>query len=178
MKYIALIRGINVGGNNKVPMGELKTCFENVGFENVSTYINSGNIIFESSIKDTAELVGMCEVILESEFGVQTVVAVISADELHAAAKNVPDWWDKDDKSRHNAIFVIAPADPEATLRAAGEIKPEYEKVGRYGHVIFWSAAIETIGRTRYARIVGTPAYKDMTIRNSNTFRKLVELTA
>jgi len=57
MKYIALLRGINVGGNNKVSMTDLRTCFEDIGFTNVRTYINSGNIFFESSETGEAKLV-------------------------------------------------------------------------------------------------------------------------
>ena len=56
MKYVALLRGINVGGNNKVSMTELKTCLEEAGFENVSTYINSGNVLFESEANDAVKL--------------------------------------------------------------------------------------------------------------------------
>ena len=61
MKYIALLRGVNVGGKNKVAMGDLRVCFESLGFENVTTYINSGNVVFDSPQKSTAELVELCE---------------------------------------------------------------------------------------------------------------------
>lgn len=61
MRYIALLRGINVGGNNKVSMGELKQAFESLGFTNVSTYINSGNVIFDSRETNEVKLVRMCE---------------------------------------------------------------------------------------------------------------------
>lgn len=176
-KYIALIRGINVGGNGKVSMPELKRCLENVGFSNISTYINSGNIIFEHVETDMAKLVDIFEVILEMEFNVKTRVAVITVEELHDAMAHVPMWWGDDKDSKHNVVFVIAPADPEVVMKSVGELKPEFEKVERFDHVIFWSAPIKTFGRSRWAKIVGTAAYKDVTIRNANTARKLVELT-
>ena len=65
MKYVALLRGINVGGNNRVPMAELKLCFEKMGFNNVVTYINSGNVIFESNQTDLVRIVEICESVIE-----------------------------------------------------------------------------------------------------------------
>ena len=69
MRYIALLRGVNVGGNNKVPMGELKACFEKAGFLNVSTYINSGNVLFDADETDIIKLICMCEELLLKQFG-------------------------------------------------------------------------------------------------------------
>jgi uncharacterized protein (DUF1697 family) len=175
MKYIALLRGINVGGNNKVAMSDLKLCFEACGYTSVSTYINSGNVIFESNETDEALLVQSIEAAIEKQFGFKVVVAVISADELSDSMKHVPKWWGTDD-SKHNAIFVIAPATAEQIMREVGEAKPEYEKVAAHGKIIFWTAPLKTFSRTRYAKIVGTKAYQSVTIRNANTTKKLLEL--
>jgi uncharacterized protein (DUF1697 family) len=178
MKYIALIRGINVGGKNSVSMAQLKQSFETSGFKNVSTYINSGNVIFESHETDTAKLVEECERVLQESFGVTTRIAVILASELHDALEQVPSWWGSEEGIKHNTIFIIAPADVKQIMREVGEIKPEYEKVAQYKNIIFWSAPLKTFSRSRWAKIVGTPAYKDITIRNANTTRKLRELTS
>jgi uncharacterized protein (DUF1697 family) len=177
MKYICLLRGINVGGNNKVPMSELKVCFEELGFENVSTYINSGNVFFETAKTDDATLVEECQAAIETQFGFPVRLAVISADELHDSMAHAPKWWGDNPDERHNALFVIAPATAEEVIREVGDIRPEYEKMGYHGRIIFWTASIETITRTRWAKIVGTKAYRSVTIRNANTARKLVELT-
>ncbi len=176
MKYIALLRGINVGGNNKVSMPELRLCFEKAGLKNVSTYINSGNVIFETGQTDVVELVRICEAAIEERFGFFVVCAVISAEELRVALMHAPEWWDKNKSDKNNAIFVVAPKTAAEVVAEIGDIKPEYEQVSAYGPVIFWTAPIESFGRTRYSKIVGTKTYKYVTIRNANTTKKLLEL--
>lgn len=175
MKYIALLRGINVGGKNKVAMPELKSCFENAGFKNVVTYINSGNILFESTLDDLIGLVKICEVAIEKQFGFHVVCSVISANELQHALKNAPKWWGVGD-GKHNAIFVIAPKKADEIVAEVGEAKPEHEKVQACHPIIFWSAPLETFSRTRYSKIVGSKLYQSITIRNANTTYKLAQL--
>jgi len=176
-EYIALIRGINVGGKNAVSMTKLKESLLNIGFENVSSYINSGNIIFESQETDLIKLVATFANILTIEFAVITKVAVLSVKEIHDSLQHAPEWWGQDPNSKHNAIFVIAPADVREVLEGVGDAKPEYEKIDAYNHVIFWSAPIDTFSRTRWSKIVSTNAYDKITIRNFNTTKKLVDLT-
>lgn len=175
--YIGLLRGINVGGNNKVPMLELKRCFEQLGFENVRTYINSGNIIFETPKTDEATLVEKCEKAIELQFGFHVLCSVISAQALHHAVANAPKWWGSDQEAKHNAIFAIAPTTAAEVMVEVGGIKPDYEKVAVCEPIVFWSVPVATYGRTRFSKIVGTKAYKHITVRNANTTRKLVELT-
>jgi uncharacterized protein (DUF1697 family) len=176
MKYIALLRGINVGGKNKVPMIELKACFEEAGFQNVMTYINSGNVIFDSEEQSTFELMKKCEDLLEKKFGFFISLAVIDVLTLKDALDNAPKWWDYDSDSKHNAIFVIPPATAKEVIEDAGKIKPEYEKIHAYKEIIFWSAPLETFSRTRWSKVVGTKVYRTITIRNANTTKKLLEL--
>lgn len=175
MKYILLLRGINVGGNNKVSMKELKAALEQNGYKDVTTYINSGNIIFSSKSSDLDFMKKNCEAIILEKFNLSLSVMVISEEDLCEALRNAPDWWDADAESKHNAIFVIPPATVEEVLKEVGEIKPEYEKVASHGRVIFWSAPIKTFSRTRWSKIVGKSSYRAITIRNSNTFKKLAE---
>lgn len=178
MKYVALLRGINVGGDNRVPMPELKSCFVDAGFSAVSTYINSGNVLFESSESNIVQLIATCEAAIESAFGFHVVCCIITADELRHCIRNAPAWWDIDDSSKHNAMFVIPPRTSADIMDEVGEAKPEYESVAAIGPILFWSAPIATFGRTRYNNIVGTKAYKSITIRNANTAKKLAELCA
>jgi uncharacterized protein (DUF1697 family) len=175
MKFVALLRGINVGGKNKVTMSDLKGCFENIGFKNVITYINSGNVIFESEDEDTVKLVGMCEDAIETKFGFHVVCSVVSAEELLQAVAHAPKWWNTGD-AKHNAIFAIAPKKAEEVAAEIGDIKPEYENIAIYHPIIFWSAPIQTFSRTRYSKIVGTKTYQSVTIRNANTTCKLAAL--
>lgn len=176
MKYIALLRGINVGGNNTVSMADLKRCFESLGYNNVSTYINSGNVIFETDQKDKLFLVEQSEQAIEKKIGFRVTCAVISADELSKALEAAPNWWGKDENSKHNALFVIAPKTTKDVVAAIGEMRPDYEKVSAQQSVIFWSAPLETFSRTRYSKIASAKIYQSVTIRNANTTQKLLGL--
>ena len=79
MNYVALLRGINVGGNRKVPMADLKDCFEKLGHTEVKTYINSGNVIFTSETSDIQKLREALENEIEKTFGFFVDVLVIDA---------------------------------------------------------------------------------------------------
>ena len=175
-KYIALLRGINVGGKNKVSMSELKKLFEDFGFQDVVTYINSGNIIFSSSQTDEIKLKEECEVLITSKFQLDVPVMITSAQDLKSALNHAPYWWGQDKDSKHNAIFVMPPTTVEEVFQEVGAYKPEYEIVDHYGKVIFWSAPAKTMSRTRWLKIVGSAVYDSITIRNANTFKKLAEL--
>ncbi len=164
-----------MGGKNRVAMPALRACFEVAGLKEVSTYINSGNVIFESTETDRVKLVALCEQAIEKQFGFRVVCAVISANELQDAVHQAPKWWDNSE-AKHNALFIIAPRTAAQIMHEVGEAKPEYERVAARGPIIFWSAPLETFGRTRYNKIVGTSAYQFITIRNANTTKKLAEL--
>jgi len=175
--YIALLRGINVGGNNKISMPELKKAFEAQGFMNVVTYINSGNVIFDSCLDESAAQAA-CETLIESGFGLKIAVGIISAAELRDAIAHAPDWWNSDPESKHNAIFVIQPMTAETVCAQIGEIKPEYEKIAYHGKVIYWSAPFATFSRTRLTKIVHSKTINNsITVRNANTALKLAALT-
>ena len=172
-KYIALLRGINVGGNNKIAMAELKSAFENYGFKNVITYINSGNVIFCSTL-DEAAVKTECEKLIEDKFGLEIAVFVVAAQEFCNAMLSAPAWWNRGN-GKHNAIFVIPPMTSEKAVADMGE--PKYEKVTYSGKVVFWSAPLETFSMTRWAQVVKhRTVYNAVTIRNANTALKLLEL--
>lgn len=175
-KYVAFLRGINVGGKNKVSMPELKELFEENGFFDVVTYINSGNIIFSSDNTDEKKLKEKCEVLIADKFQLNIPVMILSVDDLVTALGHAPSWWGQDKDSKHNAIFVLPPTTVDEVFKEVGEIKPEYEKVDYYGRVIFWSAPIKTFSRTRWSKIVGSSVYDSITIRNANTVRKIAQL--
>ena len=178
MTYIALLRGVNVGGNNRVVMADLRLCFEAAGFSEVRTYINSGNVIFESPLADKKKLVRLCEASIKKQFGFRVICSVITATELRTALEQAPAWWGKAPDHSHNAIFAITPSTAQQVSQAIGPIKPEYERVKVVEPIIFWSAARTTVGRTRYSKVMGTAAYQQITIRNANTTKKLLELVS
>lgn len=175
-KYIALLRGINVGGKNKVSMPLLKALFEQNGFVDVVTYINSGNVVFSSDKTNEEELKKECESFIEDKFQLKIPVTIVFGEDLNAALDNAPLWWNKDKDTKHNAIFVIPPMTVAEVFEQVGTIKPEYEKVDYYDRIIFWSAPIKTFSRTRWSKIVSSSVYDNITIRNANTVNKLSQL--
>lgn len=174
--YIALLRGVNVGGKNRVVMATLKESFEQHGFKNVVTYLNSGNVIFSSEVTDILQLTDECEKLIEKEFKLTIIVTIISAKALLTALEEIPKWWNADKESKHNVIFVIPPTTTEEVIASVGEAKAGYEKVAYHERVIFWSAPIKTFSKSRWSKIVGTKMYSRITIRNANTVNKLAEL--
>jgi len=173
--YITLLRGINIGGRNKIDMKQLKAAFVESGFSDARTYINSGNVIF-SSDKDEPAVQSACEALIVERFGLNIAVAVLTAEELADSLAHAPDWWGNELDIKHNAIFVISPARAQDVCVEVGEIKPEYEKCAYYGKLIFWSAPIKTFSRTRWGTVSKRITYQKITIRNSNTALKLAEL--
>ena len=177
MKYLALLRGINVGGNNKVAMSELRACFESTGFTNVSTYINSGNIFFDSDTTDVVELVKRCEAAIEDAFGFAVVVTVISRDEYIDALAHVPEWWaDGTDKTRNDALFVIPPTTAQEVLVELSKKTSRVDKLAAYGQVVFWTLPMADYNKSVVPKMIGTPIYKRVTMRSSSTAKNLLRL--
>lgn len=175
VRYIALLRGINVGGNNKIVMADLKAAFER-SFQNVITYINSGNVLFDS-VLDGVTVKTVCEALIVETFGLDILVCVISAVDLAEALLHAPEWWNKSPEARHDAFFVIPPMSAAEICDHVGVVKEACEKVAYYNRVIFWSAPMATFSRTRWAKISQDKAmYRAITVRNANTTLKLAKL--
>jgi len=172
-RYVVLLRGINVGGKNKLSMKELKLLFENIGYKDIVTYINSGNIIFSSN-ENEIQIKETCEREIMNTFHLDLQVKIISVEELSNALDNVPDWWDQDKRLKHNAIFVIPPSTAKELVEKVGF--SEYERVSYHGSVIFWSAHLENFSKTKWSKAVSTTLSKSVTIRNANTTKKLLEI--
>ena len=177
--YIALLRGINISGKNKVSMPLLKTAFEDIGFSKVSTYINSGNVLFSTDINCKNELIKLSRNIIVERFSLDVPVTIISLAELKEALDNAPKWWDipSNEEVIHQAIFLIPPITVAEVYSAVGELKADYEKVDFYKNVIFWSAPRATLSKTRWYKIASSSVNNDVTIRNANTTKKLIDLS-
>ena len=176
-KYIALLRGVNVGGNNIVSMPFLRAAFEKAGFYDVSTYINSGNIFFSSNDTDIEVLQSRCRQIIMETFMLDIPVAVVSPKDLATALSNSPKWWDENKELKHNAIFVIPPTNTEDIIKEVGEINREYEQAEHHGQIVFWSAPLKFFSKTKWSKFVSTSASSKITIRNANTTKKLLQLS-
>jgi len=175
-RYIVLLRGINVGGNNIISMKILKDKLLEFGFYDIYTYINSGNI-FVSSLNDSKQVELDISMIIKKEFNLDIMVYVINSDTLIEISQCCPDWWNHEEDSRHNVLFVIPPLTVETVMNQIGELNPMIEKCAYTKHVLFWTVRNDSYSKSKYSKILGKSFYSSLTIRNANTFNKLVELT-
>jgi uncharacterized protein (DUF1697 family) len=174
VSYIALLRGINVGGNNIIKMAELRECITGLGFENVRTYIQSGNILFESTDQDSEVLETHIQEAIAVQFSIDLTVVVVKKQTLQKIINNAPSWWGKDDQWKHNLIFLIRPFVVKDIVAAIGELKPDIEAIKAGDGVIYQSISKESFGKTTSGKLASNPIYKKMTIRNFNTANKLL----
>ena len=173
--FVALLRGVNVGGNNMISMSSLKKSFEALGFDDVVTYINSGNIIFKSKEADARKLESKIEKMLLKEYQLDSRVVLRSLSEMEKLVKNLPRNWNDDSGWRYNVIFLRHTIDSEKIL-AELEVKKEIEEVVYYPGALLWRAQISELTRTNMLKLSSRKMYQDMTIRNQNTTRKLYAL--
>lgn len=170
--YVALLRGINVGGNKKVEMAKLKQMFEKLGFERVSTYINSGNVIFScKSAPVTTDL----EKVLKKTFGFAIAVVVRDAASMTKVAKAIPKGWNNDSAVRTDVLFLWDEYNKKSSLGLISP-HPEADKLKYVDGAIMWHVNRKLLTKSGMKKFIGTPLYKNMTARNVNTVRKLVEL--
>jgi uncharacterized protein (DUF1697 family) len=109
-RYLALLRGINVGGKNLIKMAELAACFENLGFTEVRTYIQSGNVIFCAHEPDQGKLTGLLEDALSKTFKYDSRVVLRSYEELKDIVAQAPDGFGSDPSTyRYDVIFLKEP---------------------------------------------------------------------
>lgn len=175
--YVILLRGINVGGKNKVPMADLKQCLEGLGFVNVTTYIASGNVILDSD-KTANQIKMQIDAALHKHFKLDdewVKVLVLTRHQLQAVIDNKPEGFgDHPDKYHSDALFLMG-------LDAA-DVMPIFnpregvDKVWQGDGVIYSQRLSSERTKSRLGKIVAATAYKSMTIRSWNTTTKLLEL--
>lgn len=171
MLFLALLRGINVGGNKRVEMPKLKQIFEELGYANVSTYINTGNVLFESSSEEFSAI----EPALEKAFGFEIRVVVRSAENIKSLCEKIPEEWQNDGKQKTDVLFLWDEFDRASVLEEI-RITPELDRVEYFQGALIWNIEVKDWGKSGMSKFVGTPLYKNMTARNVNTVRKLNEL--
>lgn len=174
-RYVALLRGINVGGKNLIPMAKLKACFEKAGFENVSTYIASGNVIFESG-EPAAKLEPRIEEILSRTFSYEASVVLRSKKQMKDVLAKAPEGFGSEpSKYRYDVLFLKSPLTPKAALENVAT-KPGVDAAYAGPGVLYFGRLVAKATQSQLNKIVGSPIYKSLTIRNWNTTSKLVAL--
>jgi uncharacterized protein (DUF1697 family) len=174
-RYVALLRGINVGGNNIIRMADLRACLEADGLDDVRTYIQSGNVLFAGS-GSAATLTARLERTLSKEFGYEATVAVRSARQLRAIVDGAPKGFGADrERYRSDVIFLMPPLTP---ARAIADV-PTREGVDRAWTgpgVLYFDRLTAKASQSRLSKIVSLPIYRSLTIRNWATTCKLLEM--
>jgi uncharacterized protein (DUF1697 family) len=175
MSYVALLRGINVGGNTIISMATLKECFEKLGYKNVKTYINSGNVIFQSTVKDPRELEKQIEKLIRDNFTLDVMVVTRSYDEMNKVIKAIPKNWDKPTDYKYNVIFLNSKIDNPSILNGL-QPKSEIEELHYHPGVLLWAAKTSDLTKSNMVKLSKNSIYKQMTVRNLNTTKKVFEL--
>lgn len=175
--YVVLLRGINVGGKNKVPMAALRTCLEKIGFSNVSTYIASGNILLHSdrSAKEVAKLI---EEALPQTFTLNSAVVrahALTKSQLQLVIDNKPNGFGDTPGTYHSDVIFLIDVSADQAMKV---FRPRdgVDTVWPGNGVIYSQRLSVERTKSRLSAIVGTPIYASMTIRNWNTTVKLLEL--
>lgn len=173
--FVAFLRGINVGGKNQVSMTDLTKSFLQLGFSEVSTYINSGNVIFNSHGFTNEELQKMIETSIAYLFSNPISVVVRSSQEIQSTIDHIPiDWLNVDDR-KYNVIFLLSSIDGSDIIKHF-VLQPNLETLAYAPGVLFWASSASGWSQTTMSKLNQMPISKSMTIRNVNTVRKVFAL--
>jgi uncharacterized protein (DUF1697 family) len=173
-RFVALLRGINVGGNCRVEMKRLKSLCEKLGYADVLTYINSGNVLFSSS-KSASTILRELETALKKEFGFHIPTILRSQHELTAIATAIPEKWTNDKQLRTDVLFLWDAVDAPSSLNDIVH-DPKVDILRYIPGAIVWHLDRKYLAKSGMHKFIGTKLYKQMTARNINTVRKLVAL--
>ena len=174
MRWVALLRGINVGGKNKVEMARLRDVLQANSFTNVRTYIASGNILFSSPDRSAARLTTTIEDLIADQFGLDVPALVRSARNIRDVAAAIPEGWVTDDEHKADVMYLWKQASTEDLLDRVGA--REVDEVVHEHEALLWRVRRKNFGRSGLSRLAAKPIYQQMTVRNVNTARKLAEL--
>jgi len=175
-RHLALLRGINVGGNNIIKMSDLKTCFEEMGLTNVVTYIQSGNVLFDNNETNQLQLTQQIEKALSERFGYSSKVVLLSQQALIQVINTAPEGFGVlPEQFRYDVIFLKQPLTSEEALSKI-KTKEGVDFVTAGDGVLYFSRLSAMSGQSQMTKMIGTAIYKEMTIRNWNTTSKPVEL--
>ena len=175
-RYALLVRGINVGGKNKVVMADLRQELTELGLEKVESYINSGNVFFTSTVPK-ARLIEKLEAFFGTRYPFIQSFSLLSQEDYEAEVENLPAWWNED-LARKDVLFYTELLDVEQVIETVKslELKDEVVHFGKLG--IFWGKfSEESYYATAYHKyLLKMPFYRQITIRNAKTFDKIGQM--
>ena len=165
-----------MGGKSKIKMAELQAALSMAGFNEVATYIQSGNVMFSSSNTSVDELTSEIESCIRKYFNLNVEAVVFTKEEWRGIVESAPDWWGTDKTWKHNLLVMLKPFDMDAVIRFVGELIPTIEAMEPGNGVLYQSMSLKMFGRTTTGKLASSPIYKKMTVRNYNTVTKLLSL--
>lgn len=177
MIYVALLRGINVGGRNITKMTALKACLEHTGFDRVETFIQSGNVVFETRQKSIAKLTAQIDTAIEAALGLDPRVVVLCRDRLKTVLADAPAAWRSRTGLRMNVAFLRPLVTPALALKEV-DVRPGVDAVTAGQGVLYMSTTLRDVAKSRLSRIVTKPVYQQMTIRTYGTCQKIQSMMA
>lgn len=169
--YVALLRGINVGGKTQIEMTQLKAVFEALDLQSVSSYINSGNVLFLSNT-DPKTLKSLIEAKIQDRFGYFVPVILRDAQTIQRLCDAFPKDWKNDENQKTDILFLDHDMTGETALSQI-RFNPEVDHLIAVSNNIGWSVDRQNYAKSGMKKFIGTPVYKAMTARNINTLRKL-----
>ena len=184
MEYVALLRGINVGGTNKVVMSELREQIAAEGFTNVRTYINSGNLLFEAEAgagtNTPCEAVAqIVEEALARRYEFPIRLALLTAQDYLAQLDELPDWW-HGEVARRDALFYTRGLDRDHVRERIEAMELGDEAIHFGEHAVFWGKFDEkSFLKTAYhKRLLREDFYRQVTIRSGSTVEKIAAMAS
>ncbi|NLD18808.1 MAG: DUF1697 domain-containing protein [Clostridiales bacterium] len=177
-RYIALLRGINISGKNKISMSELKASFLALGYKEVLSYLNSGNIIFCCNAEDKIRISSDIRLMINKEFELDIPVLVILQNELKTLLDKKPDWWESVDKEWYdNLIFVMPTSSAEEIAEKVGDPTADLERISVCERYIFWSFDRKKYSKANWWRKTASSGIGELlTIRTANTLKKIAHM--
>ena len=178
MRYALLLRGINVGGKHRVSMDRLKADLMELGFRSVVSYINSGNLFFDSS-KPEGEIQRTLACYFDATYDFPVPFIIISAATFRQEVAQLPSWWQDDAAYRRDALFYLPEADKTAIETEAATWANDREQL-YFGRTAFFYCnhdQADYLTSNYHKKLLKAQFYKQLTIRNGKTFQKIIELT-
>ena len=173
--YVALLRGINVGGANLVSMTSLKESFERIGFEDVRSYINSGNVLFRAGDEDPAALEQRIDGMLARSHRLPVKTVVRNEPEMARVVKTITAAWKPDPQWKCNVIFLRRHLDARRVL-AEATLDSDIERAVACPGTLVWSARIKSLSRTAMMAFARSPLYQEATVRSVATTTTILQL--
>lgn len=178
MNYLCLLRGINVGGKNKISMTELKSHLTAAGFKDVTSYINSGNILLESD-KEPADTARAVEAVITKNFKLDSElikVSALSSGQLEDIVKKAPKGFGSQPDVYHSDVLFPMDGASSTDIMVATQMHPDVDRAWEQNGVVYYQRVSALRTKSRLNRLLESPVYKSTTIRSWSTTTKLLAL--